>query len=214
MRTHFHSAPFIAAIALAMALPSALMAEEGHRELGAHVHGHGTLNIAVEDKSISMELEAPGMDIVGFEHAATSDAQKQMVDEAKMILQRVLEVFPVPEAAGCTVASVDVAVEAEHHHDDDGHDHEDHKAKAGEQDHDHDHDANDDAHEGHAGHSQFHANYQLSCSNPSALTSIGFNYFKHFAGAQALTVNLVTGKGQSSYEVSRSKPTLDLSGLM
>lgn len=208
MRTHRSSAPLFTAIALAAALPTALMAEEGHRELGAHVHGHGTLNIAVEDKSIAMELEAPGMDIVGFEHAATSDSQKQMVDEAKMILQRVLEVFPVPEAAGCTVASVDVAVEAEHHHDDDGHDHDAQDAKAGEHDHDH------DAHEGHDGHSQFHANYQLSCSNPSALTSIGFNYFKHFAGAQALTVNLVTGKGQSSYEVSRTKPTLDLSGLM
>ncbi|CAN1723885.1 DUF2796 domain-containing protein [Hyphomicrobium sp. 1Nfss2.1] len=204
MRTHFHSAPFIAAIVLAVVLPTALMAEEGHRELGAHVHGHGTLNIAVEDKSISMELEVPGMDIVGFEHAATSDAQKQMVDEAKMILQRVLEVFPVPAAAECTVASVDVAVEAERHHDEDDHDAKD--AKAG----DHDH----DSHEGHEGHNQFHATYELACSNPSALTSIGFNYFKHFAGAQALTVNLVTSKGQSSYEVSRTKPTLDLSGLM
>ena len=210
MRTLFSSAPFIAAITLALSLPTASMAEEGHRELGAHVHGHGTLNIAVEDKNIAMELEVPGMDIVGFEHAPSSDAQKQAVDEAKMILQRVLEVFPVPESAGCTVASADVAIEAEHHHDDD-HDHDGKDAKA--DDHDHDHDGHE-AHEGHEGHNQFHANYALSCTNPSALTSIGFNYFKHFAGAQALTVNVVTGKGQSSFEVSRNKPTLDLSGQM
>ena len=47
-----------------------------------------------------------------------------------------------------------------------------------------------------------------------SLTTITFNYFKLFPGAKELTVNVVGAKGQSSYEVSRDKPTLDLAGVM
>ena len=35
-----------------------------------------------------------------------------------------------------------------------------------------------------------------------------------FAGAHDLTVNVVTAKAQSKYEVSRDKPELDLAGIM
>ncbi len=94
-------------------------AEEEHRELGPHVHGHGTLNIAIEDKRVSMELEVPGMDIVGFEHAASTADQKAAVDKAKAQLEKPLGVFKLPAAAGCTVAEAKVVVEAEHHHDGD-----------------------------------------------------------------------------------------------
>ena len=49
---------------------------------------------------------------------------------------------------------------------------------------------------------------------PRELTTITFDYFTLFAGAHDLTVNVVTAKGQSNYEVSRGKPTLDLGGIM
>jgi hypothetical protein len=175
-------------------------AEDGHRELGPHVHGHGSLNIAIEDNRVSMELEVPGMDIVGFEHAPSTEDQKTAVEKAKARLEKPLGMFSLPAAAGCTVAEALVAVEAEHgDHDDDG---DKHDAKD-----DHDHDAA-------GGHNQFEATYALDCTNPSELTTITFDYFALFAGAHDLTVNVVTAKGQSKYEVSRSKPTLDLGGIM
>ncbi len=211
MRKQFPSALTTPMFALALLLvPTAVCAEEAHRELGAHVHGHGTLNIAIEDKRLSMELEAPGMDIVGFEHAASTDAQKAVVEKAKALLQKPLELFALPAGAGCSVSASNVAIEAEHHHDGDDDDH-DHDAgdKTAE---DHDHDGHD--HDGHEGHNQFHATYEIACTNPSELASIDFGYFKQFAGAQGLTVNVVAAKGQSKYEVSRDKPTLDLGGIM
>lgn len=207
MRKHVSTAVTLPLFAFALMLPIGLRAEEGHRELGAHVHGHGTLNIAVEDKRLSLELEVPGMDIVGFEHAASNDEQKAKVEKAKADLQNALALFGLPASAGCTLASADVAVEAEHHHDGD----DDHDAK-NEKEGDHDHDGHD--HDGHAGHNQFHATYALDCSNPSELTTLSFGYFKAFAGAQGLTVNVVSAKGQSKYEVSRDKPTIDLGGIM
>jgi hypothetical protein len=204
MRNQFSFTLAIAAISL---LANAARAEDEHRELGPHVHGHGTLNIAIEDKRVSMELEVPGMDIVGFEHAPSTDDQKAAVDKAKARLEKPLGVFSLPADAGCTVAEAKVAVEAEHHHDgdDDGHDHDaDHKDGA----------KDDDGHDEHAGHNQFHVNYALDCTSPAELTTVTFDYFTLFAGAHDLTVNVVTAKGQSKYEVSRDKPTLDLTGIM
>ena len=194
---------FTFALAAMSLLTTAARAEDEHRELGPHVHGHGTLNIAIEDKRVSMELEVPGMDIVGFEHAASTDDQKAAVDKAKARLEKPLGVFSLPAAAGCTVAEAKMVIEAEHHHD-------------GDDDHDADHkDAKDDGdHDEHAGHNQFHATYALDCTNPAELTTITFDYFTQFAGAHDLTVSVVTGKGQSQFEVSRSKPTLDLGGIM
>ena len=184
----------LAALAVAATAPSLVRAADEHRELGPHVHGHGNLNIAVEDKRVSMELEVPGMDIVGFEHDATTDDQKAAVEKAKAQLAQPLTVFKLPAAAVCSVADAKVELEAEHHHD-------------GDADDDHDHD-------GHEGHKQFHVTYALDCAKPANLTAIDFDYFKLFAGAHDLTVNVVTAKAQNSYEVSRDKPSLDLGGMM
>ena len=85
MRKQFASA--LAFVAMSLLMTSA-RAEEDHRELGPHVHGHGTLNIAVDDKAVSMELEVPGMDLVGFEHAASTEDQKAAVDKAKAQLDK------------------------------------------------------------------------------------------------------------------------------
>jgi len=205
------------------ALSISALAHEDHRELGAHVHGHGTLNMAVEGNRISLELEVPGMDIVGFEHAPSSDDQKAAVEKAKAVLAAPLGLFAVPAGAQCKVAEAKVELDAAHGHGDDG-DHDDHKhgdddhdahGKQGEHDHDdHDHAKHDHGDKDSGGHSQYRATYALDCAQPAELTSITFDYFDKFAGAQRLTVNVVTGKGQSSYEVSREKPALDIGGLM
>ena len=41
-----------------------------------------------------------------------------------------------------------------------------------------------------------------------------FEYFNVFAGAQELDVSVISPKGQSSFEVKRDKPSLDLTGIM
>jgi len=194
----------LAALAAVSLASASLRAEEEHRELGPHVHGHGTLDIAVEKQRVQMELVVPGMDIVGFEHAASTDEQKTAVEKATAELSQPLDVFKLPQSAGCSVADAKVAIEPESHHD-------------GDDDHDEDHDEHagaDHAHDEHAGHNQFHMNYALDCAKPAELTSIKFDYFSKFAGAQSLTVNVVTPKAQNSYEVARDKPELDLAGIM
>jgi Protein of unknown function (DUF2796) len=199
MRTNITFA--LAALAAVSLASASARAEEKHRELGPHVHGHGTFNIAVEDKRVEMELIVPGMDIVGFEHTPSTDAQKAVLEKARAELEKPLTLFKLPASAGCSLAKAKIAIEAEQHHDDEDDDH-DHAA-AGEPEHDE-----------HAGHNQFHVTYALNCAKPAKLTSIDFIYFNTFAGAHDLTVNVVTAKAQSSYSVSRDEPSLDLAGIM
>jgi hypothetical protein len=43
---------------------------------------------------------------------------------------------------------------------------------------------------------------------------MSFGYFKAFPNAQELDIALISPKGQTSYEVKRDKPRLDLTGIM
>jgi hypothetical protein len=184
-----------------LALVSAVRAEGEHRELGAHVHGHGTLNIAVEDKRVAMELEVPGMDLVGFEHVAETKEQKAAIEKAKAKLAKPLALFKLPASAICSASQVKVALEGGDDHDDGDEDHAEHaEAKYDEEER--------------GGHTEFHVAYTLDCAIPANLTSIAFDYFKTFAGAKELTVNVITAKAQNTYKVSRDRPMLDLGGTM
>ncbi|MGI9421483.1 MAG: DUF2796 domain-containing protein, partial [Geminicoccaceae bacterium] len=171
------------------------------RELGAHEHGHSALNIAIEGDRIEMELIAPGADIVGFEHAAESAEDKAAVEQAEERLGEPLHLFAFSPDAGCSVESASVEIEGEEHHD-----------KHGDEAHA---EGDHEEHEGEASHNEFHAAYTLTCSVPDALDGIDFAaFFDSFAGAEEVEVTVISEKGQSSYEVERDAPTVDLQGVM
>jgi Protein of unknown function (DUF2796) len=190
---------WIAAV-LAAHMTCAVSAEE-RRELGAHEHGHSTLNIAIEGETVAMELIAPGVDIVGFEHEAKSAEDNAALEEAKAKLAAPLGLFVMPSEAGCTVETTAVEIEGEAHHAQEHHD-----------------EAHDEAEEHDAGHeaehNEFHVEYQLACAEPDELGMIRFGYFEAFPNAMEVEVNVITEKGQSSFEVERQAPTLDLVGLV
>lgn len=177
--------------------------DDQQRQLGAHAHGQGKLGIAIERRSVEIELEAPGSDIVGFEHAASTAEQRKAVADARALLAKPLALFKLPEGAGCKVASTRVRLIGggqQHNH---GHSHgakaKDAKAKAG------------------AGasepHSEFHAEYKLTCAKPELITEIDFDYFKSFPRAETLDVSFIGGKGQQAkYKVTKDKPKLGLGG--
>ena len=192
-----------ALLLLTAAAATPAFAAEEHRELGVHEHGRGTLNIAVEGNKVTMELEVPGVDLVGFEHAAKTSRDKSAVEKAKTLLMAPLALFALPASAACRVTEAKVEVEiGEHDHDTKGQP----KAAAGAE-----------AEKGAAkseGHSEFHAQYALECAAPGNMTAIEFGYFRTFVGAQRLDVNVITPKGQSKFEVTRSNPNLSLAGLI
>ncbi|UWR24569.1 DUF2796 domain-containing protein (plasmid) [Sulfitobacter sp. S190] len=191
------------------------LAAEDARQLDAHEHGVGQLNIAFDDGQIAMELQAPGADIVGFEYAAQSADDRAKVDAAVAALARPLDLFVLPRAAGCSVVQAAASLNSEDLHDehdeedhaghDHAHDHEEEKhAEHAEEEHDH------EAHAEAAGHTEFHAEYLLACADPAQATLIEFAYFDRFAGAQELEVQIISDQGATAFEVMRTAPTLDL----
>ncbi len=94
--------------------PTGLHASE--RNLDAHEHGVSTLRLAQEDKILQFELEAPGEDIVGFEHAAENDQQKLAVENALSQLQKPEAIFILPDDAECTASDQHAEFETEEDH--------------------------------------------------------------------------------------------------
>ena len=173
----------ISALALQFAMPA--IADENPRQLGAHIHGHGKFNIAIEGGNLAIELEIPGMDIVGFEHEPRTKEQKEAIKMAKNSLQnKALSLFVLPEKAGCKLVSSKVGLPG-HDHENDGHG-EDEK------------------------HSEFHAKYEIECSAPAKLTGINFAFFKRFPKAGELEVSVIGEKNQSVHEVTRRTPMLNV----
>lgn len=199
-------------LAVGFGLAVAGVGQAQQRQAGAHEHGRGTLNIAIEGSRLSMELEAPGADIVGFEHKAKTKKQKAAIEKAEEQLEAAEALFQLPAAAGCVLEASKVALESEDH----DHNH-DHGAKHhGGKDHGPKEGTKGGTKKGHSDdpHSSFRAEYAFECKAPASLTSIGFGYFKVFAGAQKLDVTVVTPKQQSRFEVSRANPRIDLGGMM
>ncbi|SFS57649.1 Protein of unknown function [Sulfitobacter marinus] len=214
-------------ITLVAALPA--LADHA-RQLDAHEHGVGTLDIAIEGTTVALSFEAPGADIVGFEYAATSEADLAAIAQAVKTLGAPLDLFVMPDAAGCAVVDAKAELEggdAHGEHEEHGDEHHDDHAEESHDDHGHDdhghddHGHKDDSHDGHddhghddhaedAGHTEFHATYTLTCDTPDALTEINFAYFQTFPNAQEIDVQLISASGARAFEVERSTPLLDL----
>lgn len=184
----------------ALAAASPLLADST-RSADAHVHGQGDLAIAIEGDQVAMRLEAPGFDIVGFEHEAKSEEDRARLAQGVAELAKPLSLFRLPDAAACTVTSAKADLVDDH----DDHDHEAHN---------HDHDGHDhDDHEAAAEHTEFEAEYMLVCGDTSAIDQIEFAYFEVFPNAEELDVQIVTDKGATGLEVSRADPVANLRGM-
>lgn len=169
--------------------------EHEHGSLGAHEHGVARLNAVLDGQALELELESPAMNLVGFEHAPSTDADKAKVAAARTQLEQPLVLFSLPKAAACTVAKQELESplfgdkpDADDHDDDD-------KDAAG--------------HEHHHEHSEIHAHYQLTCAKPDALKNLDLGQvFKTFPATQKIQVQLISPNGQQGVEATAKAATL------
>ncbi|WP_077045605.1 DUF2796 domain-containing protein [Pseudomonas sp. KK4] len=163
-----------------------------HGSLGAHEHGVGRLNAALDSQTLELELESPAMNLVGFEHAATSDADKAKVAATRALLEKPLALFSLPPAAGCVVASQELESPL--------------FGDKPDADDDHDEDAKD---EHHHDHSEIHAHYHFTCATPGALKTLDLaNIFNTFPATQKIQVQLIGPSGQQGLEVTAKAAAL------
>jgi hypothetical protein len=159
-----------------------------HGSLGAHEHGVARLDVAQEGTTLELDFNSPAMNIVGFEHAATSDADKAKLADARDALLKPHGLFSLPEAAQCSVISQKLT-----------------SPLFGDKDEDGDADEHGDEHE----HSEIHGHYQFTCNVPAVLTRLDLTQiFKTFPATQKIQAQLITQKGQLGTEVRASNPVV------
>lgn len=91
--------------------------KEQKRSAGAHEHGAGTLNIAMEGAKGKFEWEIPMESLTGFEHQAKTPADKKKVASAQATIRtRFSQMLLLPAASGCAVTVADVEVEQHGNH--------------------------------------------------------------------------------------------------
>ncbi len=169
--------------------------DHAHGSLGKHEHGVAQLNVALDGKTLELELDSPAMNLVGFEHAASTDADKAAVAKARAQLEKPLELFALPVTAGCSVASQELRSplfgdKAPAHA---------HKEKAGHE-HEHEH-----------GHADIHTHYQLSCEKPELLKLLTLaEFFKRFPATQKIQVQLIGPDGQKGADLAPASAELKL----
>ncbi len=173
--------------------------EDEHREHGAHVHGIAALNLALEGEEVHIELDSPAANIVGFEHAPSSEADHAALDKAVAALKDGNRLFRFNADAGCRMEKAMVTsalLEEEHddhpekHSDDHGHE------EKGEHGH--------EEHEGEETHSDIEAAYHFECTSPGKLTRLTVELFEAFPGMEELKVQYVIEAKQGAAELTAS----------
>lgn len=175
-------------------------------EPGAHEHGVGALNIAVEGEALEIELAGPADNFLGFEHAPSNEAERERARNVLASLRQPEQLFKLPAAAGCEPVSSEVhsdlfeaLEEAEQHKAESDHEHS-HEA--------HDHHAEDEANP--PAHQDIAVHYSFQCDNSDALDQVELTLFKLFPNTERLLVQSVSTQQQIGTEVTASQPVLKL----
>ena len=196
------------AVVVFSALAGASAFAQVERQHAAHVHGVATGNVALDDTDLRLELEIPGINLIGFEHAPRTDEEQAALDEALEFLRAADWLRADPEGA-CELASIsahthgfsDNGAEYDREHDHEhGHEHgheeaHDHGHHGAGHDHEHDHDHNHDDHhgDGHAhDHAEFHIVVHLECSSPDGLGWLDLRLFEDFPGNERMDIDVLT----------------------
>jgi hypothetical protein len=164
----------------------------------AHVHGEGKFFLTQEGNELEVALEIPADSVVGFEHAPRTKKQKAAIKRAKKTFKNPKAFIAFPKKAKCRFDEVEV--EAPHEDDHDQHHHSKKK-----DDHHH-----GEKHDDHDVHSEFHAEYEIKCKNPKAVTSVTVTLFSSFKGIREMHAKAVLESGQFQQKLTGKSNTFKL----
>lgn len=163
--------------------------DHSHDSLSAHEHGVGSLNLVVDGNDVSIELNSPADNLLGFEYLPTSDADKAKVKAVRTQLNEAAALFVFPTAAGCSLKEVELNSPL-------------FDAVADKPGHDHDHGEKAKAVESHA---DIQAHFQFTCTQAAQLDQIQVALFSAFPGTERLLLQAIGPKGQQGGELTAAQ---------
>jgi hypothetical protein len=158
----FAAAPFVSA-----------QAQQQH----AHVHGQMKLDVAIDGPTVVIDMESPLDNIVGFERAPKTDAEKATVEAAVAQLRAADKLFTIDPAANCKLGPVDLRSGA---------------LGLG----------NPDPNEP-PGHADLDATFSFNCTNAAAAKFIDLNLFSVFKGLRQIDSQIASSQGQFKRQLKR-----------
>lgn len=172
-------------------------AEEEHRQHHAHEHGAAKLMIAVEGDQLQIELDTPGFNLFGFEHAPQTQEEKDLVASVRAQLAQGSTLFVGLSAMSCQQTAWSMTMEDEHEdHDEDHHaDHDDDEVHDTDHDEEHDHDHEES-------HQDWLASWQFSCSGLNKMNSLQVKLFDYLEHLEDLDVAYLLADTQGAVELS------------
>ena len=159
-----------------------------------HVHGLSELTIAMEGKALEMQLISPSMNLIAFEHKASTKKDIDSVKNAESLLGKHDSFFSFA-GGSCTLITTSVDVSSVMDSNSDGHEHE----------HEHEH---EDNHVQHDNHSEIIANYHYNCEDIAMLSSITVDLFDMFSGINQIHAMWITEKRQGAETLSAENKTI------
>lgn len=95
-----------------LAAIAALLLGTNALALEPHEHGVVRLDVAVEPGRVTLLMESPLANLVGFERAPRTDAERQRVDAALATLNAAATLFRIDRAAACVPSPVALHADA------------------------------------------------------------------------------------------------------
>ena len=173
LRRRISSGLAFAAAALFAAPFLCAQAQQQH----AHVHGQIKLDVAIDGPTVVIDMESPLDNIVGFERAPKTDAEKKAVEEAIAQLRAADKLFAIDPAANCKLGPVDLRSGA---------------LGLG----------NPDPNEP-PGHADLDATFSFNCTNAAAAKFIDVNLFNAFKGTRQIDSQIASAQGQFKRQLKR-----------
>ena len=163
-----------AALALVASAPfAAAQAQQQH----AHVHGQIKLDVAIDGPTVVIAMESPLDNIVGFERAPKTDAEKKTVEDAVAQLRAADKLFAIDPAASCKLGPVDLRSSA---------------LGLGKPD------ASEPE-----GHADLDATFSFNCANAAAAKYIDIGLFAAFKGTRQIDAQIASAQGQFKRQLKR-----------
>lgn len=153
----------------------------------AHVHGVSSLEVAIDGQTLSIGMEAPLDDLLGFEHSPRTPAEQEKVRKMAETLRAADKLFLPTRAAGCTLGEVKLSSSAIA------------PSLLGEKG------AEAAASDGHA---DLDAEFSFTCRKPEALESLRVALFGHFPGMKSVKLSLVGPRGQKGAKLDPASPEI------
>ncbi|GHD69756.1 ZrgA family zinc uptake protein [Jeongeupia chitinilytica] len=96
-------------VLLALTSAAAWAHDDEHHEHGPHQHGVATLDVAFDKGELALDFASPADNVLGFEHAPKTDAERKKIDQMTKTLSLATNLFVPEAAAGCKTSPVKVA---------------------------------------------------------------------------------------------------------